>query len=747
MDDEPRKLGLDEIDNLMAMIMDSKGVDTKMNRHRIKSMVRGLRKDLAEIEIRPSRIPDLGAILREKFITAHAEPGEMVGITCAQSIGERQTQMSVAHTENVWIHEIHKRTRMPRDYVGPIGDYIDKMIPGDRDGVHDTSGDDYTAFVLAISPSGTVRWSRLTELSRHRINGRMRTIETTSGATVSTTMSHSLLVAAQSPPLRGTRIEPIVASEIQPLKHHVPHIRSRIQARPSILRLAPTPPGRLADMRAIVETAKSMRGDFVRATALLAQMVYSADNLRACGRILADGLFSGTPDGLFMAHYRDNKELVFLQMIGIALCVWGVSCDTKWTRIGGAPLGEPKGGVVMRMIQTTGYWERIVVHKDIRGEAYERRHDFVYDLSVEENTFMLMSGIFVHNTLNTFHSAGLAVQTVLSGVPRFMELLNATKDPRLSSTRFRLIRPVSGISECRDAIGDRLVCVCLGDLVESHSVFSQAQRADPWFDVFEFVFQNGHKGLDHGVRMVMKGSILQKNRLRLDRIAACIESRFEDVHVVFSPQHLLTVDVYVDMSMMETDHDFFMRRIFLPRLFETEIGGVRGVSGYVASKDSSGTVWVQTTGNNFLDLLALDWVDQHTMVSNNMWDTLSVIGIEATRMFLLEEFGRVISSDGNYIHPNHIMLLVDIMTFHGTLLSISRYGMKKEQTSPLAKASFEECFDHFLTAGFMGETENIKSVSASIICGRRSQIGTGLCDLVIDRNKLTPHDDNIITTV
>ena len=32
-------------------------------------------------------------------------------------------------------------------------------------------------------------------------------------------------------------------------------------------------------------------------------------------------------------------------------------------------------------------------------------------------------------TLNTFHSAGQAIATVITGVPRFGELLNATKDP------------------------------------------------------------------------------------------------------------------------------------------------------------------------------------------------------------------------------------------------------------------------------------------------------------------------------
>jgi len=37
-----------------------------------------------------------------------------------------------------------------------------------------------------------------------------------------------------------------------------------------------------------------------------------------------------------------------------------------------------------------------------------------------------------------------------------------------------------------------------------------------------------------------------------------------------------------------------------------------------------------------------------------------------------------------------------------------------------------------LTAGFMGDEENIVGVSASIICGKRSNIGTGLCKLMFD---------------
>ena len=62
--------------------------------------------------------------------------------------------------------------------------------------------------------------------------------------------------------------------------------------------------------------------------------------------------------------------------------------------------------------------------------------------------------------------------------------------------------------------------------------------------------------------------------------------------------------------------------------------------------------------------------------------------------------------------------------------------MKKNQCGPLAKASFEECLDNFLKAGVFGETESTKGVSASIMCGKRSQIGTGLSDIIMDVDAL-----------
>ena len=81
-------------------------------------------------------------------------------------------------------------------------------------------------------------------------------------------------------------------------------------------------------------------------------------------------------------------------------------------------------------------------------------------------------------------------------------------------------------------------------------------------------------------------------------------------------------------------------------------------------------------------------------------------------------------------------LLVEKMTYTGNISSISRYTLRKDECGPLSKASFEESVDHMVKSGFAGEVEHCRGVSASIICGNRAKMGTGMVDLKIDIRQL-----------
>ena len=141
---------------------------------------------------------------------------------------------------------------------------------------------------------------------------------------------------------------------------------------------------------------------------------------------------------------------------------------------------------------------------------------------------------------------------------------------------------------------------------------------------------------------------------------------------------------------------------------------------------------ISTQYNNYKKLLAIDIIDATRTISNNVWDIYEVLGIEAAREFLIQEFMSIMEG----INSCHACLLVDRMTFNGNIASITRYTMKKDDSGPFGKASFEETMDNFLNAAVKGEVEPTEGVSASIICGKRANIGTGLIDVKLDLSLL-----------
>ena len=147
--------------------------------------------------------------------------------------------------------------------------------------------------------------------------------------------------------------------------------------------------------------------------------------------------------------------------------------------------------------------------------------------------------------------------------------------------------------------------------------------------------------------------------------------------------------------------------------------------------------WIVTTeGSNLYGLFTHSLVDKKRTLSNNMWEIYRVFGIEATRQFLIEEFMDVVSSDGTFVNSSHVELLVDLMVYTGTIISISRYGQKKVGSGPMSKASFEESLENFLKAGLNGEKETTDGVSASIMLGKLPKTGTGVFDLKVDVNAI-----------
>ena len=74
--------------------------------------------------------------------------------------------------------------------------------------------------------------------------------------------------------------------------------------------------------------------------------------------------------------------------------------------------------------------------------------------------------------------------------------------------------------------------------------------------------------------------------------------------------------------------------------------------------------WVlDSVGSNLLDVLALDYIDANQTISNDIAEVYKVLGIEAARQAIHNEFSEVIEGDGGYVNEHHLAMLCDRMTY------------------------------------------------------------------------------------
>ena len=113
-----------------------------------------------------------------------------------------------------------------------------------------------------------------------------------------------------------------------------------------------------------------------------------------------------------------------------------------------------------------------------------------------------------------------------------------------------------------------------------------------------------------------------------------------------------------------------------------------------------------------------------------------MFGIEAARNLIIREVTAVFAANGSAVNHQHVSIFGDLMTNVGSLTSIDRHGLNKLDTDPLARASFEKTVEQLITAAVFNEVDHMNSVSSRIMAGLCIKGGTGLCNLVLDRELL-----------
>jgi DNA-directed RNA polymerase II subunit RPB1 len=366
-------------------------------------------------------------------------------------------------------------------------------------------------------------------------------------------------------------------------------------------------------------------------------------------------------------------------------------------------------------------------------------------------------------TLNTFHSAGTSKANATAGVPRIMELLGASPNPKTPVNTIYLDASIAGSQDSALAKKREIQKTTLRDITKSVRIYydpnplseNTAVQEDrdilqsyqkfsvtngqlctsPWvvrleFDDMEMVARNV-------IDMTTIAAKIQNNRVL--KVFECIHSDTNApgklvMRILFAPDVVKNVLAlrFIEEKLLDT----VLRGIdgigrVYPREVKDELTYDEKTGGY-----RSESQWVlDVEGTNLLDLSTVPGVDPLRSFSNDIHEIKQVFGIEAARNALFREFSSVFTETP--INYHHLITLIDAMTYPGFFLKADRTGMSRNtENGVLAKSSFEETAKHLFNAALMGESDNMRGVSANIMFGQKPPCGTGFVDILIDETKL-----------
>lgn len=347
--------------------------------------------------------------------------------------------------------------------------------------------------------------------------------------------------------------------------------------------------------------------------------------------------------------------------------------------------------------------------------------------------------------LNTFHKAGQSEKTMTEGVPRFQELLNATRNQKMVNHKIFFNKGTDTIKNIRSVVSNKITGLTLNDITVSVQSFPNETPEEKWYKPYQILHKSNFETLTGHVRFILNIHKMFEYKITNQQIQDAIENEYSDLYCIFSPMGDGRLDVFVDptdvISRIEEETayitpdnamEIYMEDVVEPNLANIPLCGIKGINEiFYSTENNEWFIETNATNSDPLKLnilqmiMSLPDVDDTRTLSNNIWEIYETLGVEATKAFLVEEFMGIM--DG--INECHARLLVDRMTFSGGIASISRYTLKNDECGPMGKASFEESLDNFLNAAAEGEVEPTKGISASIICGKRSNTGTGIMGL------------------
>ena len=388
-------------------------------------------------------------------------------------------------------------------------------------------------------------------------------------------------------------------------------------------------------------------------------------------------------------------------------------------------------------------------------------------------------------TLNTFHFAGVASKSnVTRGLPRIEEIISLSENPKNPSCTVYLHKADECDQENAKALVNKLehtqlrvivdsVKICFDPHNDAETLIKEDGSIMKLYNEFEKMIDECNNSGGEGaggvggatksnwvIRLVMNVEEMLDRNITMDDVHFAINNMYSDVvtcafsdynsdNLIFRLRLKRSLCSSKKTSLDQSDEIYLLKNFQETLLDNLIMRGVKNIKKVTPRKIMDSLImedgkfnkketWVlDTVGTNLMQLLSLDYIDTNRTYTNDIQEIYRVLGIEAARQAILNEISEVIEFDSTYINYHHLGMLCDRMTCNDAMVSIFRHGINNDDIGPIAKASFEETPEMFLNAARHGMLDNMRGVSANVMCGQEGYFGTSAFQVILDYDKIT----------
>ena len=301
-------------------------------------------------------------------------------------------------------------------------------------------------------------------------------------------------------------------------------------------------------------------------------------------------------------------------------------------------------------------------------------------------------------TMETYHQAGGAQVSLTAGLPRLIEIVDARRNPKTPAMDVYLHEDYNSKEDALN-VARKLRQVVFEDLITQDTI-----------DIMQLQ-----------VEYNLNPDLLDDYDISMEDVKQRVEESVRKSDVSIEDNNMI-------VESSEEDYDLKDLKKIKNKVEESRIKGLKGIEQVVVNQEDD--EWrLQTAGTSLRKTLKIEEVDENRTVSNDLFEILSVLGIEALRQSIINEVNETLEAQGIGVDDRHIMLLADMMTKEGDLNGTTRYGIMGNKESLLARSVFEETKKHLREGSLRGETDDLEGVIENILVGQPIPVGTGAVDL------------------